>query len=91
MPYTERSRQNLVREGIASQRVFVTGTPIHEVIEHYRPRIEASTVLETLSLEAGKYFLITMHRAENVDVEQRLRSFTTAFEAMLSRHLSSTK
>ena len=80
MPYTERSRQNLIREGIASQRVFVTGNPIHEVIEHYQPRIEASKVLETLGLEPGKYFLITMHRAENVDVEQRLRSFTAAFD-----------
>src|SRR5262249_6177292 len=65
MPYTERSRQNLLREGIAGQRIFVTGNPILEVIKHYEPEIRQSKVLTKLDLAAGRFFLVTMHRAEN--------------------------
>lgn len=73
MPYTERSRQNLLREGIPGEKIYVTGNPIHEVIQHYDPLIRQTTILSDLSLEAKRYFLVTMHRAENVDVESRLQ------------------
>ena len=82
MPYTERSRLNLVREGIAGQRVFVTGNPILEVLDHYQPRIQQSEVLARLNLDAQKYFLVTMHREENVDVEERLRSLIQSLVAL---------
>ncbi len=82
MPYTERSRANLLREGIASERIFVTGNPILEVIEHYKDRIDASDALQRLKVEPGKFFLVTMHRAENVDLEPRLRALTTALEEL---------
>ncbi|MFL6334922.1 MAG: non-hydrolyzing UDP-N-acetylglucosamine 2-epimerase [Pyrinomonadaceae bacterium] len=82
MPYTERSRQNLLREGFAGPRVHVTGNPILEVLEHYGAEIEKSDVLERLGLGARTYFLVTMHRAENVDVEGRLRSLIGALEAL---------
>jgi UDP-N-acetylglucosamine 2-epimerase (non-hydrolysing) len=82
MPYTERSRQNLLREGFEGNRVHVTGNPILEVIEHYGEKISRSDVLARLGLEAGRYFLVTMHRAENVDVESRLRSLLAALEAI---------
>ncbi|HEX7956096.1 MAG TPA: UDP-N-acetylglucosamine 2-epimerase (non-hydrolyzing), partial [Pyrinomonadaceae bacterium] len=82
MPYTERSRQNLLREGIEGRRVYVTGNPIREVIEHYGERVRASKVHEELGVEPGKYFLVTMHRAENVDVEDRLRSLVRALELL---------
>ena len=82
MPYTERSRTNLLREGIPSERTYVTGNPIYEVIQHYDPRIRQSRVLSELGLEEGRYFLVTMHRAENVDVEQRLRGLTTAIDRL---------
>ena len=78
MPYTERSRANLLREGIEGQRIYVTGNPIYEVIQHYDTDISRSDVLKRLKLETGKYFLVTMHREENVDVEARLRSLTEA-------------
>src|SRR3954447_5525642 len=65
MPYTERSRANLLREGIAGERVFVVGNPIYEVLEAHREQIAASGVLERLGLEPGGYFLVTMHREEN--------------------------
>ena len=74
MPYTERSRANLLREGISGERIFVTGNPIYEVLQHYGPQILASSILDELGLEPQKYLLVTMHRAENVDVESRLRS-----------------
>ena len=82
MPYTERSRMNLLREGIAGQRVFVTGNPILEVIEHYNDRIEQAEVLERLKLEPRKYFLVTMHREENVDVEERLKSLVESLATL---------
>ncbi|HWW76646.1 MAG TPA: UDP-N-acetylglucosamine 2-epimerase (non-hydrolyzing) [Pyrinomonadaceae bacterium] len=82
MPYTERSRQNLLREGIAGQRVFVTGNPIYEVLRHYDEQILRSDVHARLGLEAGGYFLVTMHREENVDVEGRLRSLILALETL---------
>lgn len=78
MPYTERSRQNLLREGIPSQRIYVTGNPIYEVICHYEPQIRQSTILSDLGLATGQYFLVTMHRAENVDHERRLVCLTKA-------------
>lgn len=73
MPYTERSRANLLREGIAGDRIFVTGNPIKEVIDAFDKAIESSRILDTLALRPQGYFLVTMHRAENVDIESRLR------------------
>lgn len=78
MHYTERSRANLLREGIEGYRIYVTGNPILEVIQYQQPAIDRSDVLRRLELEPGKYFLVTMHREENVDVEERLRSLTQA-------------
>ena len=76
MPYTERSRANLLREGIAGNRIFVTGNPILEVITHYQAadrRLRRSGRLGVEN-EPRKFFLVTMHRAENVDLEPRLRA-----------------
>lgn len=78
MPYTERSKDNLIREGIERERIVVTGNPIYEVLTAYRDRIEASDVISRLEVEAGKYFLVTLHRAENVDEGGRLDGFLTA-------------
>jgi len=80
MPYTERSRQNLLREGIQGQRIYVTGNPILEVIHHYQDQIQSSRVLNDFGLQPQKYFLVTMHRAENVDLEERLRELTLALD-----------
>lgn len=80
LPYTERSRQNLLREGIPSERIYVTGNPIYEVIQHCDAQIRQSTILTDLGVEPRRYFLVTMHRAENVDVEARLRALTAALD-----------
>jgi UDP-N-acetylglucosamine 2-epimerase (non-hydrolysing) len=78
MPYTERSRRNLLREGIPGERTYVIGNPIYEVIQHYDSQISQSTILADLGLQAGRYFLVTVHRAENVDIEDRLQELMTA-------------
>lgn len=86
MPYTERSRQNLIREGLAGNRIYVTGNPILEVIKYHQDQIETATILEKLSIMAGEYFLITLHRAENVDDEGRLRNFALAFDQLQKKY-----
>ncbi len=82
LPYTEQSRDNLLREGINAERIYVTGNPIREVLQHYSSQIETSHILGNLNLEEKKYFLITLHRAENVDVPERLSAFLEAFNLL---------
>ena len=72
LPYTHRSKENLIREGIERERIFVVGNPIFEVMEASSQRIAASDVIDRLRLVAGSYLLVTMHRAENVDDPARL-------------------
>jgi UDP-N-acetylglucosamine 2-epimerase (non-hydrolysing) len=67
MPYTSQSKDNLIREGIPIQRIMVSGNPIYEVLLHYEQDIVQSRILETLGLTPNQYFLVTAHRAENVD------------------------
>lgn len=71
MPYTERSKDNLVREGIERDRIFVTGNPIKEVLDYFADNIEASGVMKSLGVDPFEYFLVTLHRAENVDNPER--------------------
>jgi UDP-N-acetylglucosamine 2-epimerase (non-hydrolysing) len=82
MPYTERSRANLLREGIAGNRIFVTGNPILEVIRHYEDRIDHSPILSELKISRGKYILATVHRAENVDNESRLTEILNSLDGL---------
>lgn len=72
MPYTHRSKENLLREGIQRQRIFVIGNPIYEVLESYGEQIDASDVLSRLDVTPEEYFMATLHRAENVDDPTRL-------------------
>ncbi len=73
MPYTNRSRDNLLREGIGSSDIYVTGNPIYEVLRNFEGRVASSDILRELNVGEKRFFLVTMHRAENVDVEERLR------------------
>jgi len=82
LPYTERSRQNLLREGIEGRRIYVTGNPIYEVLQHFDQHIQRSSIMRDLGVEAGKFFLVTMHRAENVDVPERLHALVTALHRL---------
>lgn len=86
LPYVENSRRNLANEGVDKERIFVSGNPIFEVLEHYESEIEQSEVLERLGLEEGRYFLVTAHRAENVDVPERLFGIVSALNQLVERH-----
>jgi UDP-N-acetylglucosamine 2-epimerase (non-hydrolysing) len=86
MPYTDRSRDNLLREGLAPRYIYVTGNPIYEVLRHFEDRIEASDVLSRLGVGERKFMLLTMHRAENVDLEERLRGVLDALARLYERY-----
>ena len=73
LPYSAIAREYLLREGIAPDRVIKTGSPVFEVLEHYRPRIDASDVLSRLGLSEGDYYVVSAHREENVDSPEKLR------------------
>ena len=87
LPYTHRSKENLLNEGIANEVIYVTGNPIYEVIQHYSRGIESSKILDRLNVRPQKYFLVTMHRAENVDNETRLRDLLDGLDR-ISREYS---
>jgi UDP-N-acetylglucosamine 2-epimerase len=70
--YTEHARRNLLTEGFHPRRILLTGSPMREVLDHYRSQIDASTVLDRLGLSTGGYFLVSVHREENVDLPARL-------------------
>jgi UDP-N-acetylglucosamine 2-epimerase (non-hydrolysing) len=86
MPYTHRSKENLLAEGFDRKQIAVTGNPIFEVLQFYRPQIDASDVLARLSVAPQSFFLATLHRAENVDGEERLRGFVTALDRVAETH-----
>jgi UDP-N-acetylglucosamine 2-epimerase (non-hydrolysing) len=86
MPYTERSRANLLAEGLPSRNIYVTGNPIKEVLDHYQPQVADSEILKELGLEAGKFFLVTLHRAENVDLPQRLNGLLQALKDLAAQY-----
>lgn len=86
LPYTERSKENLVAEGIERERIFVTGNPIKEVLDRFAPEIERSTVFDDLGVRPGEYFLATIHRAENVDLEERLKTIFNGIAGVAERY-----
>lgn len=67
LTYSTIARDYLLREGLSPDMVIKTGSPMFEVLNHYRAGIEASDVLERLSLEPGKFFVVSAHREENID------------------------
>jgi UDP-N-acetylglucosamine 2-epimerase (non-hydrolysing) len=72
LPYTEHARRNLLSEGIHPRRVMVTGSPMREVLDFYRDKIDASGILTQLGMVKNEYFLVSAHRQENVDSPERL-------------------
>ena len=86
LPYTNRSRENLLREGIRADQIVVTGNPIYEVLRNNASQIAASQVQEQLSLTEGKYFLATVHRAENVEDGERLQQLFDGLSRVADRY-----
>jgi UDP-N-acetylglucosamine 2-epimerase (non-hydrolysing) len=82
MPYTQQSKRHLISEGFPSRRIVLTGNPIHEVMTHFEHKIQTSDILEQLKLTSGQYFLVTAHRAENVDDPESLVQIMSGLNAV---------
>ncbi len=80
--YTEHARRHLIAEGYPQRRIYLSGSPMREVLEHFRPSIEASKVLVALGLERERYFIVSLHREENVDNSIRLTGLLKALTAL---------
>ncbi len=78
LPYTENSRRYLLSEGIDGKTIFVTGSPMREVLDKYHDKIEASDVLTQLGLKEKEYILVSAHREENIDLEENFLSLMNA-------------
>ena len=86
LPYTKGSKKNLLLEGIKSKNIIVTGNPITEVIHYYRKRINKSKILNKLNLKKNNFFVLTMHRQENVDDYQTLKKFIFTFNEIVKKY-----
>ena len=78
--YSKISRENLIREGLSSNRVINIGSPMFEVINYYKHKIKNSRILSNLSLKKKKYFLISCHREENVENKKNFRNLINIIE-----------
>lgn len=80
--YTEHARRHLIAEGLSHRFIYLTGSPMREVLEHSLSKIESSNVLQQLELEAGKYFIVSVHREENVDSRESLEKVVDCLRAL---------
>lgn len=86
LPYTEHSRRYLLSEGGRKEHIFVTGSPMMEVLSAFQKKIAASKVLAKLGLKKGKYILVSAHREENIDNEKNFMSLMTAINNIAERY-----
>lgn len=86
LPYTEHSRRYLLSEGIDGKTIFVTGSPMREVLRDHIEQIEKSDVLNRLHLEKNKYILLSAHREENIDNEENFMSLMNAINDIAEKY-----
>jgi len=86
LPYTEHARRYLLAENIKPETVIKTGSPMKEVITHYRSQIDASGILRHLQLERGKYLVISAHREENIDSEVNFNDLIDTLQAIAGKY-----
>ena len=86
LPYTEHSRRYLLSEGIRKEHIYVTGSPMREVLGQHLAQIQASNVLETLGLTPDQYILVSAHREENIDHEGHFFSLMNALNQIAERY-----
>lgn len=84
--YTEHARRHLLSEGVHHRRIYLTGSPMREVLDHYRDRINASDVLDRLGLTEHGYIIASLHREENVDSSARLAQLVGALNLLAESH-----
>jgi UDP-N-acetylglucosamine 2-epimerase (non-hydrolysing) len=86
LPYSNIAREYLLREGISPDRVIKTGSPMNEVLTYYRSRIERSDALARLNLTKNGYFVVSVHREENIDSKRQFRNLVRVLEAVASKY-----
>lgn len=86
LPYTENSRRYLLSEGIDGKTIFVTGSPITEVLRNHKDSINSSTILNQLGLEKNKFILVSAHREENIDIEKNFISLMNSINKIAERY-----
>ena len=84
LPYSDIAREYLLREGVRSDRIIKTGSPMREVLDYYGPKIINSRALDNLSLKPDRYFLVSLHREENVDSPLNLSRFLELLNRLAS-------
>jgi UDP-N-acetyl-L-fucosamine synthase len=85
MPYSDISREYLLREGLPPDRIIKTGSPMFEVLHYYRPKIEASDVLKRLNLQKESYFVVSSHREENIDSEEQFKKLLSTLNGLAEK------
>jgi UDP-N-acetylglucosamine 2-epimerase (non-hydrolysing) len=86
LPYTEHSRRYLLNEGMRKEHIFVTGSPMAEVLNKALPKIENSPILEKLKLQPQKYILVSAHREENLDIDDNLFSLIKSLNTVAEQY-----
>lgn len=86
LPYSDIAREYLLREGLLPDRIIKTGSPMHEVIHHYLPLIEASEVLTRLGVGPEQYFVVSCHREENVDSDRHLGQLVEVLNGLAEQY-----
>ena len=84
--YTENSRRHLLAEGLPQRHIYVTGSPMYEVLSSFRDKIAASKILDTLKLEKNKYFIVSCHREENVDRPGNLKKIIAFLNLLAEKY-----
>lgn len=86
LPYTENARRYLLNEGVDGKTIFVTGSPMKEVLDKYKDKIDSSNVLEQLSLKENKYIIVSAHREENIDIEENFLELMNSINAIAEKY-----
>lgn len=84
--YTEHARRHLIAEGCQHRRIYVTGSPMYEVLKHFENKIDASDVLTRMDLKEGQYFIVSVHREENVDQKQNLANIVGILNSLAANY-----
>lgn len=85
MPLSEHARKYLENEGIAPERIIKTGSSMKEVLNYYMPEIEKSQILDQLKVKAGEYIIVSLHREENVDFDENLKSILKSIDLLATQ------
>lgn len=83
---TEHARRYLIAEGVRPETIIMTGSHMREVLDYYMPKIQASDVLALMGLEQGRYFIVSMHREENVDTPENLTDLVQTLNVLAEQY-----